>query len=129
MNWKGQEIKTFDDFIKYGLLKCETKEEAKEFLGLYEQETESARDNVGYMIGYLPEEDWDRLFDLFDVGHPVFGRTKPSPKEALELGMKVGERVKDGETPKRAMITTRQEWEKKKEQLRNTGPKDKDFRE
>lgn len=48
--------------------------------------------NIGYYSGYFDHETADRIMDLFETEHPVFGRTHPTPQEAFRLGRELGER-------------------------------------
>lgn len=50
--------------------------------------------NIGYYCGYLSNETADKVMDLFETEHPVFGRTHPTPEEAFRLGRELGERMK-----------------------------------
>jgi hypothetical protein len=53
-------------------------------------EPEKARDiilsNIGYYTGYLDNATADRVMELFDTEHPVFGKTHPTPEEAFRMG-------------------------------------------
>jgi hypothetical protein len=48
--------------------------------------------NIGYWTGYLDHATADKIMDLFDCEHPIFGRTHPTAEEALRIGMEYGER-------------------------------------
>lgn len=74
MNWKGQEIKTVGDLMDKGISKCNTREEAQEFMSKYRNENEYAEQNIGYVIGYFDQEERKRLQEWFTVDHPVFGK-------------------------------------------------------
>lgn len=50
--------------------------------------------NIGYHTGYLDDETADKVMDLFETEHPVFGRTHPTPAEAFRLGWELGEKRK-----------------------------------
>jgi hypothetical protein len=50
--------------------------------------------NIGYYTGYLDHETADKIMDLFETEHPVFGRTHPTPQEAFRLGKELGEQMK-----------------------------------
>lgn len=50
--------------------------------------------NIGYYSGYYDHETADRIMDLFETEHPVFGRTHPTPQEAFRLGRELGEKMK-----------------------------------
>lgn len=58
-------------------LKCETEEDASEVLGQYEKYCDTtviARENLGYIFGYAGEENRKKLYSMFPVTHPIFGR-------------------------------------------------------
>jgi hypothetical protein len=48
--------------------------------------------NIGYLAGYEDLETADRIYDLFETEHPVFGRHHPTPQEALARGLFYGYR-------------------------------------
>jgi hypothetical protein len=57
-------------------------------------------ENIGYATGYMTPENADRINDLFNTEHPVWGRTHPTAEEALRLGIEYGSRgVKEMERP------------------------------
>lgn len=42
--------------------------------------------DIGYYAGYLSEEAFYRILDLFETEHPVFGKTLPdTPMEAFKM--------------------------------------------
>lgn len=86
MIWQGKELKTVDD-IRQIVLACRTKPEAQEFLAAYSAVNPSARENIGYLTGFLDQKTATRIFDLFDCEHPVFGRNFPTPSEAFQMGV------------------------------------------
>lgn len=47
-------------------------------------------DNIGYCTGYCSREHADLIMDLFQTEHPIFGKTHPTPEEALQMGMERG---------------------------------------
>ncbi len=49
--------------------------------------TAVASANIGYYSGYFDNETMSRVQDLFDVSHPVFGRSIPTAKEAFDTGV------------------------------------------
>ena len=89
MKWIGKKLDTIGDLMKSGIDKCETKEEAKEFMKIYRAENKHADSNIGYLSGYYSREEMARIQEWFEVRHPIFGRIIPTPKEALEAGMKM----------------------------------------
>lgn len=50
--------------------------------------------NIGYFAGYYSAEIQDKAYDLFETEHPIFGRSHPTPEEALRLGLEYGQRLK-----------------------------------
>jgi hypothetical protein len=50
--------------------------------------------NIGYYTGYMDHETADKVMELFETEHPVFGRTHPTPQEAFRLGRELGEKMK-----------------------------------
>jgi hypothetical protein len=94
---------TQPEMIKLAL-RYDTKEKARELVDmqvkemvdtLHYDEAEARRItlvNIGYYTGYLDHETADRLMDLFETEHPVFGRTHPTPQEAFRLGRELGEK-------------------------------------
>jgi hypothetical protein len=50
--------------------------------------------NIGYYTGYLDHETADKVMELFETEHPIFGRTHPTPEEAFRLGRELGEQMK-----------------------------------
>jgi hypothetical protein len=69
-------------------------QEAAEMAELYSKPLEEMRkvllSNIGYATGYLTHAQADRIFELFDTEHPYFGRSHPSPEDALRMGMELG---------------------------------------
>ena len=86
MNWKGQELLTIGDLCRLGIDKCDTPEEAQEFMRLYRIENEYADQNIGYLSGYYGMDDMQRIQEWFGVAHPIFGTSVPSPEEAFAAG-------------------------------------------
>jgi len=86
MKWKGEELKTTGDLCYKGIDKCDTPEEAQEFMRLYRAENEHADENIGYISGYYDPENMRRIQEWFCVAHPIFGKSVPTPEEAFEAG-------------------------------------------
>lgn len=74
---KGKELKTTEDFMSLGIDQCDTKEEARAFIRQYVLETLHARFNIGYLAGYYSNDKKKRIFDWFDVVHPVLPPGSP----------------------------------------------------
>lgn len=87
MFWKGEELKTVGDLMYKGIDKCDSREEAMEFMRLYRIENEYANENIGYIAGYYSREKADLIYDWFEVEHPIFGKTHPTPEEAIQAGL------------------------------------------
>lgn len=78
-----------------------TKEEASEYLELlvnwnvrmtgntYPEARVIERMNIGYWAGYYDQETQTRIYELFETEHPIFGKHRPSPEEALKAGMQM----------------------------------------
>lgn len=108
MIWKGQELKTMGDLMN-GIKRCDTREEAQEFMRIYEQENAHARENIGYMAGYVSVEEADQIYDWFGVSHPIFGTSHPSAEDAFRTGMRIGEMTKNGMSATQAMNALKRE--------------------
>jgi hypothetical protein len=80
-------------------------EEAAEMATFYGKPIEEARaillSNIGYVTGYMSHAQADHVMELFDTEHPIFGKTHPSPEEALRKGMEMGEAAKKRSEEKR----------------------------
>lgn len=50
-----------------------------------------AKTNLGYYAGYYDRATVERVNELFDTEHPVFGREYPTPEQAFNAGKKLGE--------------------------------------
>lgn len=91
MRWKERELVTLEDLMTHGIEACATKEEAREFMRLLRKEQPHlAAKNIGYLSGYYDRKTQLRIFDWFEVAHPVFGTYAPTPEEALAAGMAQG---------------------------------------
>jgi hypothetical protein len=88
MKWRGKELKTKGDYIT-ALQSVADRADADAFMELAQEDSEDhADENIGYMIGYLSAQDQERLYELCEVEHPVFGRrTDISAEEAFAMGM------------------------------------------
>ena len=60
-----------------------------------EEATRRFKSNLGYFAGYYSPEIADKVFDLFETEHPIFGRSYPTPEEALKLGIEWGKRSRE----------------------------------
>lgn len=72
--------------------------EAAEAAEFYKMPIEDARANllanIGYCTGYYDNATADRILDLFETEHPIFGRTHPTPEEAWAKGLEMGAKSK-----------------------------------
>jgi hypothetical protein len=48
--------------------------------------------NIGYCTGYCDAALADQIMTLYETEHPIFGRTHPTPEEALRLGIEHGKK-------------------------------------
>jgi hypothetical protein len=48
--------------------------------------------NIGYCSGYCDHALADQIMKLYETEHPIFGRTHPTPEEALRLGIEHGKK-------------------------------------
>jgi hypothetical protein len=57
-----------------------------------------AKSNIGYWAAYGSRQDRERIEELFDCEHPVFGSVKenghPTPQQAFEAGKALAEKYK-----------------------------------
>jgi len=82
---RGQAKAYFDKIVSLILLLKEedgmTREKAEELV----------KSNLGYYAGYYDAETRERVEDLFDCEHPIFGKIEkngaPSPGQAFEAGI------------------------------------------
>jgi hypothetical protein len=67
------------------------------------RERETARSNVGYILGYYSDETMKLWYaNLPDVNHPVFGSgfgrgKEVTPEEAFAKGIEMGKKLKENE--------------------------------
>lgn len=90
-DWEG--VGTMGDILDLCPL-CKTPEHAELLLEKYGDVCEFARENLGYMFGYYDPATRERMYALFPVNHPVFGKkfgrgVYPSPSKAFEMGKSV----------------------------------------
>lgn len=87
MKWKGEDLITIGDLMYKGIDRCDTPEEAKQFMELYRKENQFADENIGYLSDYYNVSEMKRIQKWFGVKHPIFGNTVPTPEEAFETGV------------------------------------------
>jgi hypothetical protein len=51
--------------------------------------------NIGYWTGYLDSSTADRIMELFETEHPIWGRTHPTPAEILQRFVTEGRRLRE----------------------------------
>jgi hypothetical protein len=51
--------------------------------------------NIGYSTGYCDHTFADKLMELYETEHPIFGKTHPSAEEALRIGLEYGRRARE----------------------------------
>ena len=90
--WQGNKLKTLGELMD-AAVKCST-DEATEFLRCYESVTPNARENLGYLSGYLSENECKDFRQKFGVVHPIFGEKNLSSGDIFKFGMRVGELLK-----------------------------------
>jgi hypothetical protein len=52
------------------------------------------RSNIGYNTGYGDNELGDKVMEFYECEHPIFGKTHPTPEEALRMGIELGEKMR-----------------------------------
>jgi glutamate synthase domain-containing protein 3 len=72
--------------------------EAEEMAQVYDLTVEEARKrllaNIGYVTGYFDHATADKVFEIFETEHPIFGKTHPSAEDAYRMGMEHYEALK-----------------------------------
>ncbi len=86
--WKGQRIRTYGD-VGRALVALESPEEAQAFMRTYAAHNVHAYENVGYLSGYYDHATMVRIQEWCQTAHPIFGRSTPTPEEALEMGKRM----------------------------------------
>lgn len=70
--WKGEQVSTIGDLFD-AAVQAVKDGEAQEFLREYRAANEHADENLGYVIGYADPDTRARMYEAFDLSHPVFG--------------------------------------------------------
>jgi hypothetical protein len=87
-----------EDFSKQNA-EAIVKEQVDEMVATLHYQPDLARkivlQNIGYYCGYYPPAIADKVYEMFDTEHPIFGRTHPTPEEALRIGMEMGRAAKE----------------------------------
>lgn len=75
-------------------MRCKTKQQALRMISAVMKTTNLrehvAKSYIAYWSGYFEPEVRDRIEDLFDCEHPIFGKKRLSPIECFCLGMEHG---------------------------------------
>jgi hypothetical protein len=82
-----------EDFTKEqatAMLEAGVNEVALEHGWTLEQARSALRHDIGYFAGYYEAATADRVYELFDTEHPVFGRKHPTPAVAFRMGFEMG---------------------------------------
>lgn len=105
--WEGRALETTGSIsrVMHEIYLIEDVEErqktADKFMALYRAYSEHADSNIGYLTGYEGPDTMVDMLRLFGVEHPVFGgpeaAAQVTPTQAFELGMKLGEEMKEEE--------------------------------
>ena len=83
--------KTYGELLE-ACYNCQTQKDAEQVIQKALEDSPHAKENIGYLLGYMRPEEREKLYTLFfDCNHPIFGsgfgRGKDiSPKEAFEAG-------------------------------------------
>lgn len=107
--WDGRELSTMEDVYKEALRIAELDAPlmAAEFIDDYgtyiersnpDDEVDGrhiAMQNLGYFAGYYDAKDRIKLYEVFDIAHPIFGTKEPTPEEAFDMGKQWGQAMKE----------------------------------
>lgn len=94
MIWNGRELRKMGDYAD-AIKTIATKEEGARFMTLAREVGPYADENIGYLTGYFDFKTAERIRDLLDVSHPIFGRRNPTAEEALNKGLELGRAAKE----------------------------------
>lgn len=70
--WDGKPLPTFGELLD-AANQAERDGKAAEFLAAYRAYAEHADENLGYLIGYMGDEDRQRMYAAYGIKHPIFG--------------------------------------------------------
>lgn len=102
MIWQDKLLTANRDFMD-AFVKVSTKEEAQEFLALALVDSPHARENIGCMAGYFDNDTKQRVYNLFGVEHPIFGRLDTTFHQALAFGVAHGMAREQGKPHQEAL--------------------------
>lgn len=103
-DWTNRNL-TYGDILGPAM-EAQTVEEAADFFRAYvayilrfHSESQAraeyvVRTNIGYWTGYCDGATAERVLRLYDVSHPIFGRSKPTMEQALEAGKALAKETK-----------------------------------
>jgi hypothetical protein len=104
IEFEGRELRTLGDIMETVVLIAGSgdKLRAAAFIEAYEKiaAPDVVRKNLGYGAGYYDTETATKIYEVFDVRHPIFGRTFPKPEWAMEMGMR---RANGGRPPRKVI--------------------------
>ena len=75
------------------------KERVNEMVELLNYSESDARhivlQNLGYAAGHYSHEIAERVFDVYGTEHPIYGRNRPNPAEAIQMEIAAEKRKKE----------------------------------
>lgn len=110
---------TAGDILASAVQDVESEAEAVTFLKAYaayikgvrgctaQEAVRIASDNIGYFAGYYGRDAQRRVLTYYRVEHPIFGRSEPTPEQAFQTGMVMGEAVRTGKPIEEAIEMAR----------------------
>lgn len=96
MIYKGINLETYPQIIDFALNLDPIEQE--QFVEAYARTGPHALANIGYFSGYYDSAIALKIQEVFKTAHPIFGRRMPSPEEAFEMGQRLGEAARKGDT-------------------------------
>lgn len=100
VTWNGKDLRTIGDIMNVMKEICQTndKDLANKFMAeVIKFNPLHGKYNIGYLTGYFGHAEADKMRELFDVSHPIFGRKNPTVEEAYAMGEKIGRQMKNTE--------------------------------
>lgn len=89
MIWKGRELRSPDEIVQ-PMYRLTDPDEAQEFVAAYREAypSQNWQRDLGYLTGYMPESEGERVRQLLGVEHPVIGDLERplSVRDLFELG-------------------------------------------
>lgn len=109
MEWQGRELSSPGDFVD--ALSRLTERDAAEFVARYRSVYAASEPdrNLGYLTGYLPADEGERVSQLIGIEHPIIGDLERplSFRDLLELGMGFQAAQLEGEDFERSAAAAR----------------------